>query len=48
MLILIIVVIAIVVISYLIKNKVVIRLDTFIHKGIHLQKDVYGVYCFCR
>lgn len=32
---------------YLIKNKLVIRIDTFFRKGFKKTKDKYGVYCFC-
>lgn len=33
---------------YIIKNKIVIRVDTFFRKGFEKHDDKYGVYCFCR
>lgn len=32
----------------LIRNKVLIRFDTFFRKGFTKYDDKYGVYCFCR
>lgn len=34
--------------AYIIKNKIVIRVDTFFRKGFEKHDDKYGVYCFCR
>lgn len=33
---------------YIIKNKMIIRVDTFFRKGFSKHDDKYGVYCFCR
>jgi len=38
----------IVALLYIIKNKLVIRIDTFFRKGFSKHDDKYGVYCFCR
>ena len=39
--------ILIIVIALFFNKKLVIRIDTFFRKGFALNKDVYGVYCFC-
>lgn len=39
-------VITIVLISYLIKNKVVIKINTFFRKGFKKEEDKYGIYNF--
>lgn len=31
---------------YIIKNKIVIRIDTFFRKGFSKHDDNYGIYCF--
>ena len=31
---------------YIVKNKLVIRVDTFFRKGFAKHDDKYGVYCF--
>ena len=38
----------IIVVSYLIKNKIVFRFDTLFRKGFARKKDMFGVYVFCR
>lgn len=40
--------IVIIALTYIIKNKLVIRVDTFFRKGFAKHDDKYGVYCFCR
>lgn len=40
------IIIFIILISYLIKNKIVFRFDTLFRKGFTIDKDTYGVYCF--
>lgn len=35
----------ILIITYLVKNKVVIRIKSFFKKGFKLIKDSYGCYC---
>lgn len=37
----------IIVSTILIKNKLVIRIDTLLRKGFAKKDDKYGVYCFC-
>lgn len=39
-------VIAIVLLVYIIRNKILIRIDTFFRKGFSKHDDKYGVYCF--
>lgn len=48
MIIFILLLILIIVITYVIKNKLIIRFDTFFRKGFSKHDDKYGVYCFCR
>lgn len=38
----------IILLTYVIKNKIVFRLDTFFRKGFSKNDDDYGIYCFCR
>lgn len=38
--------ILIIAIIYMIKNKLIIRVDTFFRKGFEKNDDKYGVYCF--
>ena len=33
---------------FIIKNKIVIRFDTFFRKGFSKHDDKYGIYCFAR
>lgn len=37
----------IIAIAYIVKNKIVFRVDTFFRKGFTKHDDKYGVYCFC-
>jgi len=37
----------IVLIIFLVKNKIVLRIDTFFRKGFKKYDDNYGIYCFC-
>lgn len=46
MILLIISIILILIISYIIKNKLIIRFDTFLRKGFEKTSDKYGVYCY--
>lgn len=39
--------IAVFVIIYMLKNKIVLRVDTFFRKGFKKYDDNYGIYCFC-
>ena len=48
MILLIIFIFIIIALVYIIKNKIVIRVDTFFRKGFEKHDDKYGVYCFCR
>lgn len=34
-------------ILYMVKNKIVLRIDTFFRKGFKKYDDNYGIYCFC-
>lgn len=47
MIIFVLVVFIICILSYIIQNKIFIRLDTFFRKGFSKHDDKYGVYCFC-
>lgn len=40
-------VLLIILVIFIIKNKIVIRFDTFFRKGFEKKNDKYGVYCFC-
>lgn len=35
------------IIIFMVKNKIVLRIDTFFRKGFEKFDDKYGVYCFC-
>lgn len=37
----------VVLLLYIIKNKIVLRFDTFFRKGFKKHDDDYGIYCFC-
>ena len=39
--------IVIIFLTYVIKNKMIIRFDTFFRKGFKKTNDKYGLYCFC-
>lgn len=48
MIIIIIVVFVIALISFIWKNKIIVRLDTLFRKGFKKYNDKYGIYAFCR
>lgn len=37
----------IIIFIYIIKNKIILRIDTFFRKGFKKNDDDYGIYCFC-
>lgn len=46
MILFVIIMIAIILIAYIIKNKIIVRFETFLRKGFTKNDDRYGVYCF--